>query len=55
MRNDSNQSLRFSRTAREEFGHDLHFDKPHVGDKLVGYATAFAWGFLICLIIVGGM
>ena len=46
--NNSNYSLRFSRTAREAFGHSLEFDNRR-GDKWVGWAAIFIAGFLIGL------
>lgn len=44
--NDANRTLRFSRTAKEAFGHDIRFDADRPADKLVGWCMIFAYGFL---------
>lgn len=50
--NNSNETGRFSRTAREEFGYDIEFGA-HKGDRLVGLAASFIWGMLVGLWIGG--
>ncbi len=48
--NDSNRTLRFSRTSREAFGHQARFEKDRDADKYVlivsVIAIAFVLGFL---------
>lgn len=51
MKNDSNYTLRFSRTAREEFGHDIRFDEPHRGDKAVAIVAAIAAAFVTGMVV----
>jgi hypothetical protein len=44
---DSNWSLRWNRTAREAFGHDVEFDSSYSEfDKFVIWVTIFAIGFI---------
>jgi len=52
MKNDQNWTLRFARTGREAFGHDVVF--PSRGDRAVWIFAVFGWGFLLGL-IVGGL
>lgn len=44
---DSNHTLKFPRTAREAYGHDIDFDDYHRGDTWVGYGFFFIVGFLL--------
>jgi hypothetical protein len=50
---DSNETLRFHRTAREAYGHDIQFDNE--GDKWVGRAALFIAGLLVGLLIGGAL
>ena len=50
--NNSNYSLRFSRTAREAFGHSLEFNEPvrRIEAWIFGvaiFATGFLLGYLV--------
>lgn len=47
--NDSNWTLRFPRTAREAYGHDIKFDDEHFGYKWAGVFVAFVWGIVVGL------
>lgn len=52
---DSNYTLRFNRSAREAYGHDIQFTPDHsTGDWVVGLVVAFAFGFITAMIIFGG-
>jgi hypothetical protein len=46
---DSNWSLRWNRTAREAFGHDVDFHDSSYSefDKWVGWIFIFIFGFLV--------
>lgn len=44
--NDANRTLRFSRTAKEAFGHEVEFTEDRPADKLIGWFLIFAYGFL---------
>lgn len=52
--NDSNQTLRFSRTSREAFGHWVSFSDRNKMDKFVFVACAICAAFVIGM-FVGGM
>lgn len=54
MTNDSNRTLRFSRTAKEAFGHDIRFDDGTKDDRFVGIVAALCVAFLLGY-LVGGM
>jgi hypothetical protein len=42
---DSNWTLRFNRSAREAYGHDIVLDDDH--DSIVAWVFVFVWGFII--------
>ena len=44
---NSNQTLRFPRSAREAYGHDIDFGDHHRGDRWVGYVAIFIAGLMI--------
>ena len=50
--NDSNWSLRFSRSAREAYGHDVQFESDP--DKPVWTVAICALGFVLGFIVFGG-
>lgn len=47
----SNWNLRFDRTAREAYGHDIDFDD-NIGDRFVFVISIFAVGFILGLLAV---
>lgn len=49
---DSNYTLRFPRTARQAFGHDVHFDDANP-DRHVGMAVLVCCAFVLGLLIGG--
>ena len=50
---DSNYTLRFNRSAREAYGHDIDFHDHHP-DTPVWYVTLFILGFLLGMLVFGG-
>lgn len=50
----SNWSLRFPRTSREAFGHQVEFDR-HDPDRLVGHAIAALLIFTLGLMLGGAL
>lgn len=52
---NSNWTGKFPRTSREAFGHTVHIEEQHMGDRLVGLVAAFAAGFFCCLILLGAV
>ncbi len=52
--NNSNFSLRFSRSAREAYGHDVSFHDHSKMDRIVFIACAIGAAFVIGL-MVGGL
>jgi hypothetical protein len=50
---DSNYTLRFHRTAREAYGHDINFSEH--GDRLVGWVALFCAGVLVGLLLGGAI
>jgi hypothetical protein len=48
---DSNYTLRFNRSAREAYGHDVQFKKDP--DRIVWIAALIGIAFVICLMILG--
>lgn len=48
---DSNQSLKFNRTARDAFGHSIEFDEFHFGDRIVGLVSIFIAGILVGMLL----
>lgn len=43
---DSNYTLRFNRSAREAYGHDIQFSERHRGDIFVLCIAFFIFGFI---------
>jgi hypothetical protein len=49
---DSNRTLRFNRTSREAFGHQIEFDQPHHRLEAAIYiAAVFAFGVLLGVLL----
>jgi hypothetical protein len=45
---DSNWTLRWNRTSKEAYGHDVEFDSSYNEfDKWVGWIMIFIFGFLV--------
>lgn len=51
---DSNYTLRWNRSAREAYGHDIEFDRTDP-DRIVGWAFALGAAFLLGVILGGGL
>lgn len=49
---DSNQTLRWNRSAREAYGHDIDFSD-HNPDIPVWYVTLFVLGFITGMLVFG--
>ena len=55
MNNHSNWTGRMARSSREAFGHEADFGNTYcLGDKLVGWVTIFAAGFITGMLVAGG-
>jgi hypothetical protein len=48
---DSNWTLRWPRTSREVYGHDIQFEENNP-DQIVWWVTVFAIGFICGVIFV---
>jgi hypothetical protein len=51
--NNSNFSLRFSRSAREAYGHNIQFVDGNRKDKIVGIVCAILAAFVVGMMIGG--
>lgn len=51
--NNSNFSLRFSRSAREAYGHDVRFSDGAKMDRMVGIVCAICAAFVLGMMIGG--
>lgn len=51
--NNSNYTLRFSRTSREAFGHQVDFHDGLDWDRIVGIVGVIALAFVVGLIVGG--
>ena len=52
--NNSNWTLRFSRSAKDAYGHYIEFEDRSKADRVVFMVCLFALGFVLG-IVVGGM
>ena len=51
--NNSNYTLRFSRTSREAFGHQVHFETSRKADRYVLAVAIVAIAFIVGMIVGG--